>query len=61
MGNAAIAVQLLLGLLDRASQIGELLKTAQTSGVDLTDAQLDQLATDDDTARKALQAAIAAR
>ncbi len=60
MGNAAIAVQLILGLLDRASAIGGLLKQAQTEGRDITDAELDALAVDDDAAAKALKDAIAA-
>lgn len=41
--NAALAVQLLLGLLAQSQNIGQLLAAAQTAGVDLTDAQLDEL------------------
>lgn len=58
MGTAAIAVQLLLGLLDRASAIGGLIAKAQTEKRDITSAELDVLVTDDDLARKALNDAI---
>jgi hypothetical protein len=58
MGNAAVAVDLLLGLLDRASAIGTLLAKANTEGRDVTDAELDALAAGDDAARAALDAAI---
>ncbi len=56
MPVAGLAIQLLLGLLDRASSIGALIQTAQKSGVDITQAQLDALVADDDKARAALQA-----
>ena len=58
--NAALAIQLLLGLLDRATAIGALLKQAEDEGRDISDAELDALAAADDQARAALVAAIAA-
>ena len=58
MGNAAIVVDLLLGLLDRASAIGALLAKANAEGRDVTEAELDTLAGEDDAARAALDAAI---
>lgn len=54
------AVTLLLGLLDRAGQIGVLIQKAQAEKRDITDAELDQLVEIDNQARKALQDAIAA-
>jgi len=59
MANAAILINLLLGLLDRASTIGALFAKAQSEGRDITDAELDALVADDDAARAALDAAIA--
>lgn len=50
----------MLGLLDRASQIGTLITTARGEGRDVTDAELDALVADDKKARKDLVAAIAA-
>lgn len=58
--NAALAVQLLLGLLNNATAIGSLLKQAQAEGRDITDAELAALTAADDAARKALVDAIAA-
>jgi len=57
--NAALAVSLILGLLDRAQAIGTLIKTARAEGRDITDAELDSLVAEDDAAREALDAAIA--
>jgi len=57
--NAAIAVSLILGLLDRASAIGALLKAARAEGRDLTEAEIDKLVAEDDAARTELDAAIA--
>lgn len=59
--GAALALNLLFGLLDRAQQIQDLIKKAQDEGRDVTDAELDQLMKDDDTAAKALAEAIAKR
>ena len=59
--GAALALNLLFGLLDRAQKIQELLKRAQAEGRDVTDAELDQLAAEDDAARKALEESIAKR
>jgi hypothetical protein len=59
MGNAALAIELILGLLDRASAIGALISRAQAEGRDVTDAELDSLAAGDDAAKIALASAIA--
>lgn len=56
--NAAVLVDLLLGLLDRAAAIGGLLSKAKAEGRDITTAELDALFADDATAKAALQAAI---
>jgi len=56
--NSAIAVTLLLGLLDRAQAIGTLIKTAREEGRDITEAEIDQLVADDDAAKAALDLAI---
>lgn len=58
MPPAALAIQLLLGLLDRATQIGALISKAQSEKRDITQAELDVLVAQDDAARKALQDAI---
>ncbi len=58
MGSVAIAINLLLALLDRAAVIGQLISTAQREGRDITPAELDTLAANDDAARAALQKAI---
>lgn len=58
MGNALILTNLLLGLLDRADQIGSLLAKAHSEGRDVTPEELDALFADDATARAQLQAAI---
>jgi len=56
--GAALAVNLLLGLLDRASAIGALINNAQKEGRDVTVAELQSLQAADDTARNSLQKAI---
>lgn len=58
MPAAALAIQLLLQLLDRATAIGALISNAQKQGRDVTASELDTLVAADDTARKELQAAI---
>lgn len=58
MKNAAILVDLLLGLLDRADAIGKLLRTAQQENRDVTDAEIDTLVSVDDISRIRLQDAI---
>ena len=58
--NEALVLQLLLGLLDRATQIGALLATARKEGRDVSDSELDALAAKDDQARADLDAAIKA-
>jgi hypothetical protein len=59
MGNVLIAIQLLTALMDRAGAIGALIKNAVSEGRDISTAELDQLARDDDAARTNLEAAIA--
>jgi len=56
-----VAITLLLGLLDRAAAYGALISQAKSEGRDITDAELDELAGEDDQARKDLEAAIAKR
>lgn len=60
MANIAVLMQILLPLLDRASAIAGLLKTAQSENRDVTDAELDALFANDDAAKAALDAAIKA-
>lgn len=61
MGAGAVAaINLLLGLLDRAAQISSVIQTAQSQGRDVTEAELDQLVAQDDAARAKLDQAIAA-
>lgn len=58
--NAALAIQLLLSLLDRAGQIGQLINAAQAEGRDVTKDELDVLMAADNDARAKLDAAIKA-
>jgi hypothetical protein len=58
MNNAAILIELLLGLLDRADSISKLLQTAHKENRDVSDAELDALASVDDISRIKLQDAI---
>ena len=58
--NTTIVIQLLLGLIDRASAIGALISKSQAEGRDISDAELNALAIEDDAARDALVKAIAA-
>ena len=57
--NAALAVQLLLGLLQQSQTIGNLILAAQSAGRDLTDDELNSIIAADDAAKAALSAAIA--
>ena len=57
--GAEILITLLLGLLDRASQIGTLITTARGEGRDVTKEELDALVAMDQAARADLVAAIA--
>lgn len=59
MKNLDVLVTLLLGLMDRASAIGGLIRTAQAEGRDVTPEELDTLAKNDDASRAALANAIA--
>jgi len=56
-----VAITLLLGLLDRAAAYGALISKAKAEGRDVSDAEFDELAEQDDQARKDLVAAIAKR
>lgn len=58
MTNAAILVDLLLGLVDRASAISALLSKAKSEGRDVTEDELNGLAAADDVAKANLDAAI---
>lgn len=57
--GAELAISLLLGLLDRATQIGALLDKARKENRDITSAELDDLVAKDDAAKAALDKAIA--
>lgn len=63
MGTAGIdlAITLALNLLDRAAAYGALVSQAKAEGRDVSNAELDALAAEDDVARKELEAAIAKR
>jgi len=53
------ALTLLTQLLGQVTALGNLIRTAQAEGRDITPAELDTLAAGDDAARSALEAAIA--
>jgi len=57
--ETALALQLLLGLLDRASAWGAKVAQAQAEGRPLTEAEVDEFVAGDDAARVAQVAAIA--
>ena len=59
MKNADILFSLLLALLDRASGITALLNVARAEGRDVTDKEIEALASGDDLSRIKLQEAIA--
>lgn len=54
-----LALTLLFGLLDRVAAINSLLQKAKAEGRDITEAELDALAAQDDVARSKLAAEIA--
>jgi hypothetical protein len=56
-----LAITLALNLLDRAAAYGALITQSRAEGRDISDAELDALAAEDDVARKELEAAIAKR
>ena len=56
-----LAITLMLAFLDRAAAYGALISKARAEGRDVTDAELDELAREDDAARADLVAAIAKR
>lgn len=58
--NTDQALTLLIALLSQANEIGRLIRQAQAEGRDITDAELDALAIEDDAARARLAAAIEA-
>ena len=55
MSNALVLTSLLLGLLDRSTQISALLNKAQKEGRDVTAEELDALFANDAASRAALQ------
>ena len=57
--GAEVLVTLLLGVIDRASQISALVSLARSEGRDVTSAELETLRQADDAAKKALDDAIA--
>ena len=61
MTNALALVSLLLQYTDKITQISGLLSTAHAEGRDVTQAELDALFAQDDAAKAALDAAIAAK
>ena len=60
MNSALILVSLLLQYSDKIAAVSKLLNTVHTEGRDVTAAELDALFADDDAAKAALDAAIAA-
>ena len=58
MGNVELAITLLLGLIDRAQAIGNLIDKARAEKRDISPEELIQLASEDDVARAKLQEAI---
>lgn len=56
--NINLAITLLLSALNRASEIGTLISKARSENRDISDAELDALAENDDVAREALEQAI---
>jgi hypothetical protein len=59
--NAALAVELLIALVNQAGTISALLSKAKAENRDLTSAELDTLSLADDVARAQLIVAIAKR
>ncbi len=57
MGNAALVLQLLITALQHATEISQLLSTAQAEGRDVSDAELDALQAKASTALDVLEAA----
>ena len=57
--EAALAIQLLLGLLDRAAAWGAVIAKAQAEGRDLTEAEVDAFADADSVAQAMQEDAIA--
>jgi hypothetical protein len=56
MSNADLVLVTLISLVDRAATVGALLQKAKAEGRDITDAELDQLASEDDAERARGQA-----
>lgn len=61
MGNIAIALQALIGLTTQATQLSQLLQTAQSENRDLTPEELSQVQATYAAAHTQLDADIAAR
>lgn len=60
VANTAAAINIVLSLLDRATQIGNIIKQAQDAGRDVTADELNHLMAADGAARQDLVDAIAA-
>jgi hypothetical protein len=56
--ETALAIQLLLGLLDRAAAWGAKIAQAQAEGRELTEEEVDAFVAEDDAAKTALEKAI---
>ena len=56
--EADVAIQLLLGLINRAASWGAVITKAQSEGRELTEEEVDTFAAADDAAKAALEAAI---
>lgn len=56
--NAVVALELLIQLTLQLQKLAELIKVARAENRDITDAELDALAGEDDLARAALKVAI---
>ncbi len=59
MNNALILLQLMIALTEQAQRLQLLLQTAARENRDVTDDELNNVASGDDAARAALQSAIA--
>lgn len=56
--NINLAITLLLSALNRAAEIGAMIAKARSENRDISEAELDTLAENDDVAREALEQAI---
>jgi hypothetical protein len=58
VGNTALALQVLITLLQQSQTLSNLVAKAQAEGRDLTDAEVDSVVAADDAAKAELAAAI---